>query len=98
MALGDPTRLELLQRLADGRAHSIVDLARGLPMSRQGVTKHLLVLEDAGLVASRRVGRENRFVFSPDSVAGVRSWLERISAQWEEALARLQAHLAEPPG
>ena len=60
-ALGDPTRLAIIARLADGEPRSIAALTAGAPMTRQAMTKHLRVLEDAGLVASERAGREARF-------------------------------------
>lgn len=89
-ALGDVTRLRLVARLNDGRARSITQLAEGLGQTRQGVTKHLRVLEEAGLVSSIRVGRESRFAFLPEPVARARSYLEAISLQWDDALNRLQ--------
>ena len=90
-ALGDPTRLELVSRLGDGESRSIVELSEGLELTRQGVTKHLQVLEQAGVVASQRVGRENRFRIEPDPIARARDYLARASAQWDEAIARLKA-------
>jgi DNA-binding transcriptional ArsR family regulator len=90
-ALGDATRLSLLTRLRDGRPRSIVQLTDGLGLTRQGVSKHLRVLEEAGMVSSKRTGRESRFVFEPAGVAAARGYLERASRQWDRALARLQA-------
>ena len=90
-ALGDPTRLELVSRLGDGRSHSIAQLSDGLALSRQGVTKHLRVLESAGIVRSDRVGRESRFRFEPGRVRQAQSYLESVSRQWDDALSRLQA-------
>ncbi len=90
-ALGDPTRLALLIRLADGQARSIARLSSGGALTRQAITKHLRVLEDAKLVRSARMGRELRFAFRPDTVAGARSWLDDVSQQWDDALARLKA-------
>ena len=90
-ALGDGTRLELVSRLSDGQAHSIVQLTEGLELTRQGVTKHLRVLQQAGLVESRRRGRENHFVLTPDPLDEARTYLDRVSAQWDDALARLKA-------
>ncbi len=60
-ALGDRTRLALLGKLADGQARSIAALSTDTALTRQAITKHLHVLQDAGLVASLRVGRESRF-------------------------------------
>ena len=92
-ALGDDTRLELIARLSDGKAHAIVDLREGLALTRQGVTKHLRVLEDVGLVVSQRVGRENRFALEPRPIAKARDFLARASRQWDEAIERLKASL-----
>lgn len=94
-ALGDSTRLELLARLSDGKQHSIVQLARGLRLTRQGVTKHLQVLRNAGVVSSQRVGRERRFTISPDPIAQARDYLARASAQWDDAIERLRAVVEE---
>jgi DNA-binding transcriptional ArsR family regulator len=93
-ALGDPTRLSLLMRLADGRARSIAALSAGVPLTRQAVTKHLHVLEEAGLVASSRTGRESRYAGRPETLAEARAYLDMVSARWDEALGRLKA-LAE---
>ena len=90
-ALGDPTRLSLLSTLSDGRRRSIAALAADGRLTRQAVTKHLHVLEKAGLVSSIRKGRESRFAFEPDRVAAARSYLDAVSAQWDDALARLRA-------
>lgn len=89
-ALGDPTRLALLERLGDGRPRSITRLAEGLEPSRQAVTKHLRVLERAGIVRSRRVGRETRFVVEPQPLRDARSYLDTVSRQWDAAIARLR--------
>lgn len=90
-ALGDATRLQLLGRLVDGQPRSIAQLADGLDLTRQGVTKHLRVLERAGIVRARAVGRESRFTYVPEPVNRARSYLETVSAQWDDALARLKA-------
>jgi DNA-binding transcriptional ArsR family regulator len=90
-ALGDETRLSLIGRLSAGAPQSIARLAEGSAMSRQGVTKHLRVLEGAGIVRSVRAGREARFELRPEPLAAARSYLEEVSAQWDEALARFKA-------
>ena len=89
-ALGDATRLELVSRLNDGKARSIAQLTDGLSLTRQGVTKHLRVLEQAGIVSSSRVGREKRFSYAPEPIEQLRSYLDTVSMQWDDALARLQ--------
>lgn len=90
-ALGDLTRLELVSRLSDGKQHSIAQLAEGLALTRQGVTKHLHVLEQAGLVTCTRTGRETRFNITPRPIENARDYLTRASAQWDEAIERLRA-------
>lgn len=94
-ALGDATRLELLTRLGDGEQHSIAQLASGLNLTRQGVTKHLHVLKQAGMVSNRRHGRETRFTIQPDPISEARDYLTRASAQWDEAIDRLRASVEE---
>lgn len=94
-ALGDRTRLALVRRLADGQARSIAALSAGLALTRQAVTKHLRVLEGAGLVRSLRTGRETRFAYRPETLTQATSWLETVSAQWDVALESLRAHVED---
>lgn len=94
-ALGDPTRLSLLTRLSDGRPRSISDLSADTELTRQAVTKHLRVLERAGLVASERAGRETRFAYRPEPVERARAYLDRVSAQWDGAVARLRVFVED---
>jgi len=89
-ALGDATRLELVARLSSGRPRSISQLSGGLSLTRQGVTKHLKVLEQAGLVQSIRVGRESHFTFRPEPIGRARTYLDAVSVQWDDALSRLK--------
>ena len=90
-ALGDETRLSLVTALAGGQARSIAQLTSGSRMTRQAVTKHLRVLEDAGIVHSVRMGRESLFGFDPVPMNELRAYLERVSEQWDQVLARLKA-------
>ena len=94
-ALADPTRLSLLIRLSDGRTASISTLAADTRLTRQAVTKHLHVLEDAGLVASAREGRESRYAYRPEGVSEARAFLESVSRSWDEALGRLKAFVED---
>lgn len=94
-ALGDPTRLTLLRRLSDGDPRSIARLSQDTRLTRQAVTKHLHVLEGAGLVASLRVGRESRFSYRPEPAAEASAFLRSVSAQWDEALARLKTFVED---
>ena len=91
--LGDATRLHLVSRLCQEGPLSIARLTEGTPLTRQAVTKHLQVLEAAGLAAAAREGREQRWRVDARRLAETRRLLERISAQWDGALARLAAYV-----
>jgi DNA-binding transcriptional ArsR family regulator len=90
-ALGDPTRLRLVARLCGGEPLSITQLASGSQVTRQAITKHLHVLEGAGLVQGFRQGREQLWELNPQQLAEARRYLEQISRRWDEALARFKA-------
>ena len=90
-ALGDETRLSLIAKLSNGSPQSISRLAEGSTLTRQAITKHLRMLEDARVVHSVRVGRESLFEFRPEPLRDLQSYLERVSDQWEDALARLKS-------
>lgn len=94
-ALGDPIRLALVERLSDGRARSIVQLTSGIGLTRQGVTKHLSALEAAGIVASKRAGRETHFSIERHTLENGAAYLAGISRQWDAALDRLESFLAK---
>ena len=90
-ALGDRTRLSLLTKLSDGQTRSIAGLSANTDLTRQAVTKHLKVLEEAGLVVSTKVGRESQYAFRPEPINDIRSYLDGVSQPWDDALARLRA-------
>ena len=90
-ALGDPTRLALVVRLSSGGPESIARLSESADVSRQAVTKHLHVLEGAGLVRGFRRGRQHIWELEPDRLAEAHDYLDRIDAQWDAALDRLKA-------
>jgi DNA-binding transcriptional ArsR family regulator len=90
-ALGDETRLMLVAKLSAGRPSSISQLTRGSRLSRQAITKHLRVLEEAGIVHSVRAGRESLFEFDREPMDELRAYLERVSREWDQALGRLKA-------
>ena len=89
-ALGDGTRLEIVARLADGSQQSITQLTEVATVTRQAITKHLKVLENAGIVRSERSGRETLFALQPRSLEEAQRVLAAISEQWDAALARLK--------
>lgn len=92
-ALGDPTRLALVERLSSGGPASISALAERFSVSRQAVTKHLYVLAGAGLLAGRREGREHVWALKPDRLSEARRHLDAIARGWEGALERLKRHV-----
>ena len=94
-ALGDPTRLRLVDQLCRRGPRSIAELTEGSGVTRQAITKHLRVLEAAELVRSVRSGRMNLFVFRADHIADLRAYLDLVSKQWDEALARLKLFVEE---
>jgi DNA-binding transcriptional ArsR family regulator len=89
-ALGDKTRLDLVGRLCSGGPLSIARLTAGADITRQAITKHLNILADAGLVRDIRVGRERLWEVETRQLEEARRCLERISGQWDDALARLK--------
>ena len=84
-------RLMLLARIGDGS--SITQLAAGLPITRQAVTRHLRVLEQAKLIKARRLGREMRFVARPARLRQAKDWLDDVARQWDGTLERLRVHI-----
>jgi DNA-binding transcriptional ArsR family regulator len=89
-ALGDPTRLRLLARLATAGPESIAQLSERAVVSRQAITKHLDVLARAGLIRGNRRGREHIWALEPKRLADARMVLDQISQQWDDALDRLK--------
>jgi DNA-binding transcriptional ArsR family regulator len=89
-ALGDETRLRLVARLCDRGPMSIMQLAAGFAITRQAITKHLRVMEQAGLVRRLQRGRESMWQLEQKRLAEARSYLQTISAQWDQVLGRLK--------
>src|SRR3989441_11312808 len=81
-ALGDETRLRLVSRLCNDGPMSITKLTTGFAITRQAITKHLRVMEDAGLVRSTQHGRESVWQLEQKRLADARRHLQMISAQW----------------
>jgi len=90
-ALGDATRLMLVARLCGGQPRSIAQLTEGSRLTRQAITKHLRVLERVEIVHSLRAGRESLFKFDPEPMAEIKAYLDLVSEQWDQALARLKS-------
>jgi len=94
-ALGDETRLLLIAKLCSGQPHSISELTVGSKLTRQAITKHLVTLEQAGLVTVHEMGRERRYVPRPEALSTVTTWIGAIEAQWDQRLAALRSYLLE---
>jgi DNA-binding transcriptional ArsR family regulator len=94
-ALGDETRLALVARLSEGEPQSISQLTHGTRLTRQAVTKHLRVLENAQMVRSVRSGREHRFAFDPAPIEGIRTYLDDVAQQWDQTLSRLKSFVED---
>lgn len=90
-ALGDGTRLWLLARLSRGERFSISQLTEGSALTRQAITKHLRVLERVKIVRCVRSGRESLFQFNPEPIDEMKGYLDQVSEQWDQALARLKS-------
>lgn len=93
-ALGDETRLRIVLRLGAG-PQSIVRLTHGSNLTRQAVTKHLNVLEKAGLVSHARVGRETLWTLDRERVELTRHYLGLLAHQWDEKLDSLRAFVED---
>jgi DNA-binding transcriptional ArsR family regulator len=90
-ALGDETRLWLVAQLSGGQPRSISQLTAGSKLTRQAITKHLRVLERVELVHSVRMGRESLFEFHLEPIDKIKSYLDLVSEQWDQALSRLKS-------
>jgi len=93
-ALADPTRRHLLDRLFERDGRTLVELEDGLEMTRFGVMKHLRVLEEAGLVVTRRSGREKHHFLNPVPIRLVHDrWIDKYTEQRVSALSELKTQL-----
>jgi DNA-binding transcriptional ArsR family regulator len=94
MALADPTRRQLLVSLEKGEK-TLSALAEPLPISLMAVQKHVKVLEEAGLVATRKHGRSRHVRLRAHGLQHAQDWIEQARARWDAAFDRLEALLAE---
>jgi DNA-binding transcriptional ArsR family regulator len=91
-ALGDPTRLAILSRLAQGEA-TVTELAQPFDISLPAITKHLNVLENAGLISRGRDAQRRPCRIEPDGIRQVADWVEHHRRAWEASFDRLDAYL-----
>lgn len=90
-ALGDETRLRIISKLSGGGPLSISQLTDGESITRQAITKHLSVLQGAGLVRDLRQGRERLWEVDPEPLGTARTCLELVEKTWDRRLDRLRA-------
>lgn len=91
-ALADPTRRSIVRRLADGDA-TVLELAEPFPISLPAISRHLKVLEQAGLISRGRDGQRRPCRLQPEPLMEIAAWAEHTRAAWEQRLDRLDAHL-----
>jgi DNA-binding transcriptional ArsR family regulator len=94
IAIADPTRRAILDRLARGSAR-VTDIAEPFEMSLAGVSKHLQMLERAGLVRRERRGREHTLTLDARPLRQVARWTSRYERFWEERLDRMETYFAQ---
>ncbi len=92
-ALSDDTRREVMRRLSAEGPSTLAELAAELPVSRQAVSKHLVVLEEAGLVASEGDTRRRQYRLTPRPLANAMGWMVDVGAEWDERLEALRRHV-----
>ena len=91
-ALSDPTRRSIVRRLADGEA-TVLELAQPFSISLPAISRHLKVLERAGLISRRRDGQRRPCQLRPEPLVEIAAWAEHTRATWDHRLDRLDAHL-----
>jgi DNA-binding transcriptional ArsR family regulator len=91
-ALSDPTRRSIVRRLADGEA-TVLELAEPYPISLPAISRHLKVLEQAGLISRGRDGQRRPCRLQTEPLVEIAAWAEHTRAAWEQRIDRLEAHL-----
>jgi DNA-binding transcriptional ArsR family regulator len=94
-ALGDPNRLRIIVRLCDVGPCSTSQVTQAIPVTRQAASKHLALLESAGLVSSARRGRERVWTVRTEPLARASDYLDQLSRRWDAAVERLRAFVEE---
>jgi DNA-binding transcriptional ArsR family regulator len=96
-ALADPTRREVIRSLSERGPSTLAELASRMPVTRQAVSKHLVALEEAGLVVSSAEGRGRRFRLTPRPMTEAMAWMADVGGEWDARLEALRTHLARRP-
>lgn len=92
-ALADPMRRKLLVNLAEGSPKTATQIAAEYPITRQGILKHLTILENAGLVTVKQHGREKRYSLTPEPLNELDEFIKVIGSKWDARLLRLKTFL-----
>lgn len=92
-ALSDPVRIEILHRLSQEDSPTLSEISSGLKLTRQGVRKHLSVLEQAGIIELHKKGRTTKVQFKPDSLLIVKKFIEKLESQWDKRLLALKDYV-----
>ena len=90
VALADPTRRDLLEQISRHGDATATMLAANLPITRQAVVQHLSVLDAAGLVVGRHVGREHRFELRTEGLSETATWMQGLAEQWDRRLEAIR--------
>lgn len=90
-ALGEPTRLVIVERLAEAGPSPLYRLTEGLPLTRQAARKHLRVLEEAEVIYLHRAGREQIAELRPEAMRETREWMEGLANQWQRRLSKFKS-------
>ena len=94
-ALGDPNRLRIVVRLCDSGPSSTWQVTQAIPVTRQAATKHLQLLEAAGLLVSSRRGRERIWTLQTTPLTHAGDYLNQLSRRWDTAIDRLRAYVED---
>jgi DNA-binding transcriptional ArsR family regulator len=94
-ALGDPNRLRIIVRLCESGPSSTSQLTQVIPVTRQAASKHLLLLESAGLVTSSRHGRERIWTVQTERLVRASDYLTRLSRRWDASIERLRSFVED---
>ncbi len=89
-ALGEPTRLKMVERLSSGESHTITSLSKGFRLSRQGVRKHIKVLADSNIIKLYPTGRETVIQLDRDTLDIGKDFISKLESQWEKRLEALR--------
>jgi DNA-binding transcriptional ArsR family regulator len=90
-ALADPMRRSLLLNLAENSPKTATQLAREYPITRQGILKHLHILDEAGFVTVHQAGREKRYALTLEPLSELDQFIEELTTKWDNRLLRLKA-------